>query len=242
MNNGTYRKNSLNKKIKKNETTANEDDIVIKRRSPYLYNRTNLPNSNNVEKRGNHLPSRVRKEIEPLIIGEPLVEETKTEETDMLNKKIVALEKQLATLKWKVDEQDNIILRKNIEIRRINDEKKKLKDENERLKRRHIEARQVASTPHYMDEGILMLTLDPLSTPYDLMGFISNLREMMAQQPAVEDEEEEKLINELYPNPDTMTYEELLELENRMGFVTKGLTQEQINVNIFMTNLENPIS
>ena len=34
--------------------------------------------------------------------------------------------------------------------------------------------------------------------------------------------------NANYPNPDNMTYEELLELEERMGNVSKGLTEEKI--------------
>ena len=32
-----------------------------------------------------------------------------------------------------------------------------------------------------------------------------------------------------YINPDNMTYEELLALQDRIGFVSKGLTREQIN-------------
>lgn len=34
-----------------------------------------------------------------------------------------------------------------------------------------------------------------------------------------------------HPNPDTMTYEELLELENKIGYVSKGLPQDKIDVN-----------
>ena len=34
--------------------------------------------------------------------------------------------------------------------------------------------------------------------------------------------------NANYPNPDNMTYEELLELEEKMGNVSKGLTEEKI--------------
>ena len=32
-----------------------------------------------------------------------------------------------------------------------------------------------------------------------------------------------------YVNPDNMTYEELIALQERIGFVSKGLTREQIN-------------
>lgn len=39
-----------------------------------------------------------------------------------------------------------------------------------------------------------------------------------------------------YPDPDTMTYEELLELENKIGYVSKGLQQKDIDVSSNITN------
>jgi hypothetical protein len=63
---------------------------------------------------------------------------------------------------------------------------------------------------------------------YDFADILNGIRDMM--QPPVYEDEEEKLIDDLYPNPDNMTYEELLELQNKMGYVNKGLTSEQINV------------
>ncbi len=41
---------------------------------------------------------------------------------------------------------------------------------------------------------------------------------------------EEQIIDQLYPNPDNMTYEELLELQSKMGYVSKGLSEEQLKV------------
>jgi hypothetical protein len=41
---------------------------------------------------------------------------------------------------------------------------------------------------------------------------------------------EERAIRELYPNPDEMTYEELLALQEKIGYVNKGMSKEQINV------------
>ena len=40
---------------------------------------------------------------------------------------------------------------------------------------------------------------------------------------------EQDIIDQLYPNPDRMTYEQLLELEENVGSVSKGLTKNQIS-------------
>lgn len=47
-------------------------------------------------------------------------------------------------------------------------------------------------------------------------------------------EYEDHLINEICPNPDRMTYEQLLELEEKVGKVSKGLTQKEIEVSLFL--------
>lgn len=41
---------------------------------------------------------------------------------------------------------------------------------------------------------------------------------------------EDEIINQLYPNPDNMTYEELLALEEQVGNVSKGLSKKEISV------------
>lgn len=46
-------------------------------------------------------------------------------------------------------------------------------------------------------------------------------------------EDDQQIIEQLYPNPDNMTYEQLLELQDKIGFVNKGLNDEQIKVNLF---------
>jgi hypothetical protein len=43
-------------------------------------------------------------------------------------------------------------------------------------------------------------------------------------------EVEEMLINELCPNPDQMTYEQLLEFQEKIGYVEKGFTKKEIEV------------
>ncbi len=56
---------------------------------------------------------------------------------------------------------------------------------------------------------------------------INNMREAFFSQ-----NYEDDMINNLYPDPDHMTYEQLLELGDKIGYVNKGLTFEEIEVNI----------
>lgn len=49
-------------------------------------------------------------------------------------------------------------------------------------------------------------------------------------------EVEDMIINQLCPNPDDMTYEQLLEFQDNIGYVNKGFTKKEIEVqeNIFI--------
>ena len=40
---------------------------------------------------------------------------------------------------------------------------------------------------------------------------------------------EQQIMNEICPNPDSMSYEQLLQLEEEVGNVNKGLTKDKIN-------------
>ena len=55
------------------------------------------------------------------------------------------------------------------------------------------------------------------------------------------DEYERQIIDQLCPNPDNMTYEQLLELGEQVGHVDKGFTSCEVEVNILIYNsiLEN---
>ena len=46
---------------------------------------------------------------------------------------------------------------------------------------------------------------------------------------------EQDIIEQLYPDPDKMTYEQLLELEEKVGNVNKGLNEEKIKKIPFIT-------
>ena len=43
-------------------------------------------------------------------------------------------------------------------------------------------------------------------------------------------EVDDLLINELCPNPDQMTYEQLLDFQEKIGYVDKGYTKNEIEV------------
>ena len=43
---------------------------------------------------------------------------------------------------------------------------------------------------------------------------------------------EDLIINELYPDPDQMTYEQLLEFQEKIGYEEKGFSKKQIQVKI----------
>jgi hypothetical protein len=53
---------------------------------------------------------------------------------------------------------------------------------------------------------------------------INNIREVMIIPG------EQELIDQLCPDPDNMTYEQLLELQEQIGYVNKGLSEEEIKV------------
>ncbi len=41
---------------------------------------------------------------------------------------------------------------------------------------------------------------------------------------------EQQIVNDLYPNPDSMTYEQLLELQEKVGSVKREFSKQQIDV------------
>ncbi len=53
---------------------------------------------------------------------------------------------------------------------------------------------------------------------------ITNIRDIMFAQ------QEDEYISQMYPDPDNMTYEQLLELQEKIGYVSKGLTDTEIKV------------
>ena len=53
----------------------------------------------------------------------------------------------------------------------------------------------------------------------------------------IREREENNIINEICPNPDEMTYEQLLELQEKIGYVSKGLSEEDKKVITFFNRI-----
>lgn len=75
---------------------------------------------------------------------------------------------------------------------------------------------------HHNDNFGLDNSIDMHNSHHDL-----NYNELIDPVREVED----MIINELYPNPDSMTYEQLLEFQDNLGYVDKGFTKNEIEVN-----------
>ena len=73
---------------------------------------------------------------------------------------------------------------------------------------------------YYEDNNINNLITGPRSNNY-----INNFMNYNGND---ESKIEQDIIDQLYPDPDKMTYEQLLELEENVGSVSKGLTKNQI--------------
>jgi hypothetical protein len=54
---------------------------------------------------------------------------------------------------------------------------------------------------------------------------INNMREALLST-----QYEDAIINNLYPDPDNMTYEQLLDLQEKIGYVSKGLPEQDVEV------------
>jgi hypothetical protein len=56
------------------------------------------------------------------------------------------------------------------------------------------------------------------------------LSEMRNFLVSVQENYDTQIINQLCPNPDEMSYEEILALQDQMGYVSRGLSNEDIEV------------
>lgn len=115
---------------------------------------------------------------------------------------ISKLEKENNELKLKLKQNDEIIIKKNKEI-----------SELEKFKRL-----QSSSINNY-----------PTSIPIEdeEAAILESLVEFQLQDPIKE--YEDNLIRELCPDPDHMTYDQIIEMQEKIGFVSRGLSKSQIS-------------
>jgi len=118
------------------------------------------------------------------------------------------LEKEILELKTKLKENEKIIAHKNNIVTKYEEEQSMLINENYKLKDKYRRVRE-----ERMLIGNNML-----------FQMLNNNTEVV-----LEDQRLENQINEICPNPDEMTYEQLIQLQENIGFVSKGLSETQIN-------------
>jgi hypothetical protein len=74
----------------------------------------------------------------------------------------------------------------------------------------------------------------PNFEPNDILDALYHTDDLPAEVIDPVKEYEDNLINEICPNPDQMTYEQLLELEDKVGKVNKGFTLKDIEVKFIL--------
>lgn len=120
-------------------------------------------------------------------------------------KKIEILEEENSKLKQQVRLKEEIILNKNKEIKELQDKIKYLtlqKPINTNISQSH----------NYIDD--------------EEAAIIESLVESEINDPIRE--YEDNVIRELWPDPDHMTYDQIIELQEKIGSVSRGLTKIQI--------------
>ena len=73
-----------------------------------------------------------------------------------------------------------------------------------------------------------MHRINPNFNPGDYEEYNDRVNNLLYGGGGVDDSLDQALIDQVCPNPDNMTYEQLLELEENVGKVSKGLTKKQI--------------
>ena len=127
--------------------------------------------------------------------------------------KIQELEKKLMSFENLVEQKNMEIINKDLKIKKEEENNERLSKENQKLK----------EYLYLYERKLKQIELE------------TNLRRLMqetysrAVQQAYENSVEEDIINQLYPNPDTMSYEELIELGERIGHVSRGLESNIID-------------
>ena len=137
-----------------------------------------------------------------------------------LNEQIKRRENMIEKYKKKCQDQQNII--KSLEL--ILSEQKEQKNSNNSNKDKNININDIDLMNDILANDIESLELDNIDNfgnEEDIL-YDENFQEDFAIKAV-----DQQIIDDLYPNPDAMSYEQLLQLEDNMGSVNKGLTKNQ---------------
>ena len=140
----------------------------------------------------------------------------KMEETNrVIKEQIQRRENNIYQYQKKYEDQENIIKNLELILSELKDENKKnftsIKNEEKNIDLiNSILSSEIDNQEIYNDDNDIL---------YD---------EKFQEQLAI-NAVDQQIIDELYPNPDAMSYEQLLQLEDNMGKVNKGLNSKQID-------------
>ena len=207
-----HKKSSSAMKLNSNEYNFNKTNYQFN-----LNNKISFPKKSNKninkkdDKKEPNLNIRKKKKV---INYDELIK--KMEETNrVIKEQIQRRENNIYQYQKKYEDQENII--KNLEL--ILSE---LKDEN----KKNFTSKENEEKNIDLINSILASEIDNQEIYNDDNDILYD--EKFQEQLAI-NAVDQQIIDELYPNPDAMSYEQLLQLEDNMGKVNKGLNSKQID-------------
>jgi len=141
----------------------------------------------------------------------------KTKETKEKDKKIIFLESKIKNL-----QKENTTLKKE-KTKNLKTQERELTKAIEKIQ--HLENQQNQNQELAFVDLMNRLQSNNIS----LNQFMGRLSEMREMDPENMYEEEAEVYDEENPNPDIMSYEQLLELQEKIGFVEKGFKIEEVD-------------
>ena len=217
------RQNSTKVSFNIKNTNATDNKNINKYNNYNNYNIINFENeiptkNENIEFNEKELKEKREKEKKEKKLKEKK-EKEKKEKKEYFNKKLIQVKNENLVLK-------NEILNKDVEI-----EKYKKRYQNQEIMIKDLEliiSELENNVNNSNNKPIDLNNYNSInSLDYDFKDDIlldDGLQDELALQAV-----DQQIMDELCPNPDQMTYEQLLQLEDNVGNVNKGLTSEQID-------------
>lgn len=209
-----HKKSSSAMKLNSNEYNFNKTNYQFN-----LNSKISFPKKSNKNKNINKIEDKkelnlnIRKKKKVINYDELI---KKMEETNrVIKEQIQRRENNIYQYQKKYEDQENIIKNLELILSELKDENKKnftsKKNEEKNIDLiNSILASEIDNQEIYNDDNDIL---------YD---------EKFQEQLAI-NAVDQQIIDELYPNPDAMSYEQLLQLEDNMGKVNKGLNSKQID-------------
>lgn len=145
----------------------------------------------------------------------------KNKELFDLKEKVLFLEKENLNLKNKLKTAEGVIIEKN---KLINELERKIKEN--KLNSSNINTKTQVNSSNNLYNPLYFHS--EYENPHEEEAIIQSLIEYHQINDPIK-EYEDQLIREICPDPDHMTYDQILELEDKIGVVSRGLKKETIN-------------